>query len=248
VKVFPTLNIRQGFAVPALEEEGLDSPAREPALAFVHRLLDLGVHQLGLVDVDAAHGTGHNRPLISQILKLCRHRDHPVCVQVAGGIRSSDQAQLFVDDGASWLVVGTILHKSPIVVEQLLARFQKHLTAAIDARGGEVHSSGWTTPVGLSAEALARRIQSFGFRRLLFVDLPGGTLPGIPGVDPLPDFDTARLLAEATRLPVFMGGSIRMPAHLEGAARIPGLQGVLVDALLFERERAFLQGHASPCA
>jgi phosphoribosylformimino-5-aminoimidazole carboxamide ribotide isomerase len=248
VKVFPTLNIRQGFAVPALGEEGYDGPAFEPALDLVQRLLGKGITHLGLVDVDAAHGAGHNRPLIGQILKLCRHRDHPVCVQVAGGIRASDQAQFFVDNGANWLVVGTILHKSPIVVEQLLARFQKHLTAAIDARGGEVHSSGWTSPVGLSAEALARRIQGFGFRRLLFVDLPGETMPGIPNLDPLPDFQTARLLAESTRLPVLMGGSIRTPGHVERAQAIPGLQGVLVDAILFDQERAFLGGHASPCA
>ncbi len=248
MKVFPTLNIRQGFAVPALGEEGYDGPAREPALDLVQRLLGKGITHLGVVDVDAAHGSGHNRPLIGQILKLCRHRDHPVCVQVAGGIRASDQAQFFVDNGASWLVVGTILHKSPIVVEQLLARFQKHLTAAIDARGGEVHSSGWTSPVGLSAEALARRVQAFGFRRLLFVDLPGETMPGVPDQEPLPDFPTARLLAESTRLPVLMGGSIRTPAHVERAQAIPGLQGVLVDAILFEHERAFLGGHASPCA
>jgi phosphoribosylformimino-5-aminoimidazole carboxamide ribotide isomerase len=248
VKVFPTLNIRQGFAVPALGEEGVEGPVREPALGLVHRLLGLGMTHLGIVDVDAAHGAGHNRPLIGQILHLCRHREHPVCVQVAGGIRASDQAQFFVDNGANWLVVGTILHKSPIVVEQLLARFQKHLTAAIDARGGEVHSSGWTSPVGLSAEALGRRVQDFGFRRLLFVDLPGETLPGLPGVDPAPDFGTARRLAEATRLPVLMGGSIRTPGHLEAAQAIPGLQGVLVDAILFDRERAWFGGHASPCA
>lgn len=248
MKVFPTLNIRQGFAVPALGEEGIGGSAREPALEMVHRLLGKGIAQLAVVDVDAAHGAGHNRPLIGQILQLCRQHEHPVCVQVAGGIRASDQAQFFVDHGAAWLVVGTILHKSPIVVEQLLARFQKHLTAAIDARGGEVHSSGWTSPVGLTAETLAKRVQGYGFRRLLFVDLPGETLPGLVDAEPVPDFGTARRLAEATRLPVLMGGSIRTPAHLEGAQGIPGLQGVLVDAILFEQERAFLQGHASPCA
>jgi phosphoribosylformimino-5-aminoimidazole carboxamide ribotide isomerase len=76
---------------------------------------------------------------------------------VAGGIRSSDQAQFFVDNGAAWLVVGTLLHKSPLVVDQLLARFHKHLTAAIDARGGQVHRSGWSERAGLTAEELALR-------------------------------------------------------------------------------------------
>lgn len=244
MKVFPTLNIENGRVVPTFGCRAEDADPFET----IDRVLARRVSHMALVDVNAARGTGNNRDLMGRVLKRTRMSYHSVCVQVAGGIRSSDQAQFFVDNGASWLVVGTILHKSPIVVEQLLARFQKHLTAAIDARGGEVHSSGWTSPVGLSAEALARRVQAFGFRRLLFVDLPGETMPGVPDQEPLPDFPTARLLAESTRLPVLMGGSIRTPAHVERAQAIPGLQGVLVDAILFEHERAFLGGHASPCA
>ena len=36
-------------------------------------------------------------------------------------------AQFFLDNGATWLTVGTILQRSPVMVEQLLARFREHL-------------------------------------------------------------------------------------------------------------------------
>jgi phosphoribosylformimino-5-aminoimidazole carboxamide ribonucleotide (ProFAR) isomerase len=204
---------------------------------LAERLIDGGATRLALVDLDAAKGLGNNRELISQILQRCRARERKICVQIAGGIRSSDQAQLFIDLGATWLVVGTILHKSPMVSEQLMARFQPFLTAAIDARGGLVHRSGWADTTSLSALDLALRAKAYGFRRLLFVDIPED-----PNADP--DFQTAQDLATATGLPLLMGGSLTAPHHLEAVYTQPGLKGALVDALLFHqnpRLMAFLQ-------
>ncbi|MBL0312273.1 MAG: hypothetical protein IPP78_06050 [Holophagaceae bacterium] len=221
MKVFPTLNLQQGHVVPTLGAH----PHDLTPLDLVSQLLSHGISRLALVDVDAAHNTGHNRELIGRILHACSAAASPVCVQVAGGIRSSDQAQFFVDQGASWLVVGTILHKSPLMVESLVARFQRHLTAAIDARGGEVHCSGWVDQAGLQAQSLATKIRAYGFKRLLFVDIPSDTSAN-------PDFDTAKQIGESTKLPVLMGGSILTREHLQQAASLGGLHGVLVDALL----------------
>lgn len=222
MKVFPTLNLKQGHVVPTLGAHPHDIAPMD----LVARLLAHGVSRLALVDVDAAHNTGNNRELIGRILKACSTSTSPVCVQVAGGIRSSDQAQYFVDHGASWLVVGTILHKSPMMVESLVARFQRYLTAAIDARGGEVHCSGWVDQAGLQAHVLGTKIREYGFKRLLFVDIPLEASAN-------PDFHTAKQIADSTKLPMLMGGSILTMEHLQQAVLSGGLQGVLVDALLF---------------
>ncbi len=234
MKVFPTLNLQHGRVVPTLGAH----PHDVAPLELLSKLLGLGISRLAVVDVDAAHNTGHNRELIGRILKACSTAASPVCVQVAGGIRSSDQAQFFVDQGVSWLVVGTILHKSPLLVESLVARFQRHLTAAIDARGGEVHRSGWEDQAGLLARDLAAKIRAYGFKRLLFVDIP-------LEANASPDFGTARQISEAAKLPVLMGGSIISREHLDQAFAIAGLHGVLVDALLFLEDDRLL-GHLNP--
>lgn len=234
MKIYPTLNLQNGRVISTT---GVHDPSAEAPLDLAGRLLDEGAVRLALVDVDAALNKGNNRDLIAQILKQCHARDHKVCIQVAGGIRCSDQAQFFIDHGATWLVAGTILHKSPMVAEQLMARFQSFLAAAIDARGGMVHRSGWVDTAGLSALDLAIRAKDYGFKRLLFVDIPEE-----PGADP--DFDTAQQLATATGLPMVMGGSITSPRHLEAVHAHQGLKGALVDALLFRADpalRAFLQ-------
>ncbi len=237
MKVLPTLNLQQGRVVPTLGAHSHDIAPMD----LVAKLLSHGVTRLALVDVDAARGTGHNRELIGRILKACHQQAPPVCVQVAGGIRSSDQAQYFVDQGANWLVVGTILHKSPLMVESLVARFQRHLTAAIDARGGEVHCSGWVDQAGMRAQSLATKIQAYGFKRLLFVDIPQEE-------NASPDFATAKDISDASRLPLLMGGSIYSWEHLQAAIAVTGLQGVLVDSLLFMEDPRLLEHISTACA
>jgi len=221
LKVLPTLHIQNGSLVPSTGGVplGLDP------LNIVASLLEHGCHRLCLVDVDAARGHGHNRELLSKIMRRFRQSTAKVCIQVGGGIRSSDQAQFFLDQGATWLLVGTILHRSPLIVDQLLGRFREQLTAAIDARLGQVQASGWTESSRLTPKEAARRIQDQGFRRVLFSDIPEGT-------DSTPDFATAIQISEQAKLPLFMGGSIRSLQHIDQASGVPGVHGVLVDSRL----------------
>lgn len=238
MKIYPTLNLQHGRVIPTTGQGG---PSPEAPLELAARLLDEGATRMALVDVDAAMGKGNNRELIAQILQRCHARGRKVCIQVAGGIRSSDQAQFFIDHGAVWLVAGTILHKSSLVSEQLMARFQPFLTAAIDARGGKVHRSGWVDTANLSALDLALRAKAYGFKRLLFVDIPE-----VPGAEP--DFETATALATATGLPLVMGGSITSLRHLDLAPAHLGIKGALVDALLFREDPGLLALLHAACA
>lgn len=238
MKIYPTLNLQNGRVVSTARA---GSSCLEGPQELADWLIDEGATRMALVDVDAALGKGNNRDIIGQVLKRCRTRDRKVCLQVAGGIRSSDQAQFFLDLGATWLVAGTILHKSPMVSEQLMARFQNNLVAAIDARGGKVHRSGWVDTTPMTALELAQRAKAYGFRRLLFVDLP-------EDADAIPDFQTADELAAATGLPLIMGGSLTLPAHLDTLATHPILKGGLVDAVLFRQDPRLLAFLQATCA
>jgi phosphoribosylformimino-5-aminoimidazole carboxamide ribotide isomerase len=220
LKLLPTLNLQNGMAVPMF---GGGQGPRKPC-ELLDFLLGLGCNRLVLVDVDAAEGLGQNRDLMAGIMHRCHQGHTKVCIQVGGGIRSSDQAQFFLDHGATWITVGTLIQRSPLVVEQLLARFRDHLTAGVDARGGEIQSSGWREAAPLKPDSAGQRIRDHGFKRILFTDIP-------PSAGAPPDFATARILAQSARIPLFMGGSIQSAEHLRAAMEIPGVQGVAMDAL-----------------
>lgn len=236
MKILPTLNIQNGAVVPVVGE----GPGVGDLLSVVGFLLDQGFNRMALVDVDAARGTGNNRELIARAM----HRFHAgrpkVFIQVGGGIRSSDQAQFFLDSGAAWIVVGTILQRSPLMVEQLLARFREHLAAAMDARNGELLASGWGGPSGNKPEAVASRIGDYGFKRLLFMDIPARQLPVAP------DFNLARVLSQSSRMPLYMGGSIQTAAHLAQAREVAGIHGLAVDGLLLRADKALLAASLAP--
>jgi phosphoribosylformimino-5-aminoimidazole carboxamide ribotide isomerase len=224
LKIIPTLHLQNGLAIPWF---GAGQTTRNPS-AVAEALLDRGCHRIALVDVDAAGGHDHNRALITSIMRQFHRRNGKMCIQVGGGIRSSDQAQFFLDNGATWILVGTVIQRSPLVVEQLLARFRDNLTAGVDARAGEIQSAGWREPAPLKPDSTAHRIRDHGFKRILFTDIP--TFP-----QAAPDFATARIISQNAHVPLFMGGSIQSREHLKLAAEVPGLQGVAMDALqLFE--------------
>jgi len=221
LKILPTINLENACAVPIF---GRGASPCEP-MEVVTFLVEQGYRRLALVDVDAARGKGHNRELIARLMHRFHQGVAKACIQVGGGIRSSDQAQFFLDHGATWLLVGTILHRSPLVVEQLLARFRENLTAGLDVRDGEVQAAGWTERAMLDPEAAGARIRSHGFKRILFMDIPASP-------SARPDFATARAIQGQSHVSMFMGGSIQTLEHLQEAQEHPGLQGVALDALL----------------
>jgi phosphoribosylformimino-5-aminoimidazole carboxamide ribotide isomerase len=219
------MNIQNSQAVPLY---GTDPEPRDP-VEVVDFLLSLGCHRLALVDVDAAQGKGQNRELLARLMHRFHKGAGKACIQVGGGIRSSDHAQFFLDHGATWLLVGTILQRSPLVMEQLMARFRENLTAGLDARGGAFQASGWKEPARQNPESLGASIRNYGFKRILFMDIPVS-----PAAEP--DFRTARLIASSSHVSMFMGGSIQSLEHLNRAKELPGLHGVALDALLLSKD------------
>jgi phosphoribosylformimino-5-aminoimidazole carboxamide ribotide isomerase len=220
LKILPTLHLQNGLAIPWF---GTGQAPREPR-GVAEALFERGCHRIALVDVDAAGGTSHNRTLIARIMREFHRYNAKICIQVGGGIRSSDQAQFFLDNGATWILVGTLIQRSPLVVEQLLGRFRDHLTAGVDARCGEIQCSGWREPAPLKPDSACQRIREVGFKRILFTDIPAADQSG-------PDFATARIISQSAHVPLYMGGSIRTREHLRLAAEVPGLHGVAMDAL-----------------
>nr|WP_320132828.1 HisA/HisF-related TIM barrel protein [uncultured Holophaga sp.] len=218
MKVFPTLQIENGQAVPFIGQ----SPAETAPADMVEQLLALGCTHVTFIDRDAARGVGNNRDLIIKLVKQFTRATGKMCIQVGGGIRSSDLAQMYLDHGVTWLLVNAILQKSPLVTEQLVARFHTRLTATLMTQGGEFRLPGGGVAPGTTLEGAAQTIRDLGIRRALHIDAPME-----PGQEP--DFASARKISEIARIPLLMSGTLSTEDHVRKAAAVPGLQGVLLD-------------------
>ncbi|MBP1627535.1 MAG: 1-(5-phosphoribosyl)-5-[(5-phosphoribosylamino)methylideneamino] imidazole-4-carboxamide isomerase [Holophagaceae bacterium] len=237
MKVFPTLQIENGLTVPFFGE----APTETAPMEMVEQLLDLGCTHVTFIDRDAASGRGNNRDLILKLTQRFVRGAGKACIQVGGGIRSSDQAQMYLDHGVTWILVNAIIQRSPLMTEQLVARFQTRLTATLAAYRGQFQEPGRNTNLETTLEQAAQYIKDLGIRRALYIDLPG------PGVIE-PDWQSARRITEITRIPLLMSGTVATEEHVRQASAIPGVHGVLLDAWTVTGNPRLLPHSTEPCA
>jgi phosphoribosylformimino-5-aminoimidazole carboxamide ribotide isomerase len=213
IEVIPAVDVLGEEAV-RLEQGDYDrivERAEEPA-ALARRWVDAGAQSVHLVDLDGAR-SGRIRPgLVAAVAAAVR----PAKLQASGGIRSLDDAQRLLDAGADRVIVGTAAWPDPAPWLELGA------VVALDVRGGQVVTRGWTEDAGLSVnEALARL---GGARILLTATDRDGTLAG-------PDLELVRRAAAAGAR-VLAAGGVRGPEDVEALAAAGAEAAVVGRALL----------------
>jgi phosphoribosylformimino-5-aminoimidazole carboxamide ribotide isomerase len=135
----PAVDLREGACVQlvggsyANEQVRLDNP-----LEVARGWARLGFHRMHLVDLDAATGRGDNASLVRDILG-----EVPASMQVGGGIRSGDAIERLLQEGASWVVLGTRALEEPEWLAGTASAFPGQLIVAADVRERQVVTRGW---------------------------------------------------------------------------------------------------------
>ncbi|HEY0528918.1 MAG TPA: 1-(5-phosphoribosyl)-5-[(5-phosphoribosylamino)methylideneamino] imidazole-4-carboxamide isomerase [Gemmatimonadaceae bacterium] len=98
-----------------------------------------GFRHLHVVDLDSVSGRGNNA---AEILSVLDATD--LEVQVGGGIRSREQIEQTLNDGAQRVVIGTRALEDPDWLVDMASLFPGSIVVAADVRGRQVLSHGWT--------------------------------------------------------------------------------------------------------
>ncbi len=184
-----------------------------------------GALRIHIVDLDAARGSGNNRRVIAEI----RNRVS-VVLEVGGGIRTDRDVEELLALGIDRCILGTALVREPEVLKEWTGRFGMRFIAGIDARDGEIKTSGWEQGSGKKAEEFAASLADAGAVSVIYTNIEkDGTLSG-------PDLDGTLRMADASGLPVILSGGIGGMEDLEkiyhrGDDRI---RGVIIGKALYE--------------
>lgn len=136
----PAVDLRDGACVQLVGGEYAKEKIRLPDPAAVARdWVQQGFQRLHVVDLDAATGKGNNSKIVREIL-----RDASVPVQVGGGIRNEDQIERLLDDGATYVVVGTRAVEDEDWLTEMADKFPHQLIVAADVRERRIVTRGWT--------------------------------------------------------------------------------------------------------
>ncbi len=194
----PAVDLRGGHCVQLVGGDYADERVRldDPA-AVAREWAQLGFGRIHVVDLDAATGRGTNTDIIRDIL-----RESAVPVQVGGGVRQEAQIERLLDDGASWVVIGTRAIEDEDWRNEMANRFPGRLIIAADVRERLVVTRGWAETSRLNVIDFVEELASLPLAGVLVtaVHLEGR----MEGTD-LPLMED---VAEASAWPVFASGGV----------------------------------------
>ncbi len=194
-----------------------DDPA-EVAAEFV----SAGAERIHVVDLDAARGSGDNKGLIQSIL-----RGQDIKIQVAGGIRSAETVDSWLDAGAHAVIMGTVAVRDPRLLERCARRHPAQVMAALDVRNNKAAVRGWTETEPIVIGSLLGRWDRLPLAGVVLTSIDmDGTLGG-------PDLETLKRARAMTSLTLLYSGGITTVEDIRNVAAA-GAQAVILGKALYE--------------
>jgi len=193
-------------------------------------LEDQGAELIHLIDLDAALGSGQNMDSIEKILKDLR-----VKVQIGGGVRTIEKAEILLKLGASRVIFGTAAVQNPTLIEEAVRLYgSTRIAVAIDEKKDKVTFHGWKDQSEINYLDLARCFETMEVGTIIFTSTSvDGTLKG-------PQVEKILRLVETVKMPVIASGGI---ASLNDLVELTdtGVDGVVVGTALYEGNFTFKQ-------
>jgi phosphoribosylformimino-5-aminoimidazole carboxamide ribotide isomerase len=226
--LIPAIDLKDGHCV-RLERGDMSvstSFGDDPA-AMARRWLDAGARRLHLVDLNGAFaGKPVNESAVKAIVK---ELGGEIPIQLGGGIRDLDTIERYLDDGLSYIIIGTAAVKSPGFLKDACTAFGGHIIVGLDAKDGKVATDGWSKLTGHEVVDLALKFQDYGVEGVIYTDIGrDGMLTGI-------NIDATVKLAQALTIPVFASGGLAGIADIEKLCAVEdeGIDGVICGRSIY---------------
>ena len=226
--LIPAIDLKDGHCV-RLEQGDMSvstSFGDDPA-AMARRWLAAGARRLHLVDLNGAFaGKPVNESAVKAIIKEI---GNDIPIQLGGGIRDLDTIERYLDDGLSYIIIGTAAVKSPGFLKDACVAFGGHIIVGLDAKDGKVATDGWSKLTGHEVVDLALKFQDYGVEGVIYTDIGrDGMLTGI-------NIDATVKLAQALTIPVFASGGLSSMADIEQLCAVEdeGIEGVICGRSIY---------------
>jgi phosphoribosylformimino-5-aminoimidazole carboxamide ribotide isomerase len=237
--LIPAIDLKDGHCV-RLEQGDMSvstSFGDDPA-AMARRWLDAGARRLHLVDLNGAFaGKPVNESAVKAIIKEVGSE---IPIQLGGGIRDLDTIERYLDDGLSYIIIGTAAVKSPGFLKDACTAFGGHIIVGLDAKDGKVATDGWSKLTGHEVVDLALKFQDYGVEGVIYTDIGrDGMLTGI-------NVDATVKLAQALTIPVFASGGLAGLADIEKLCAVEdeGVEGVICGRSIYTGALDFTKAQA----
>ena len=235
--LIPAIDLKDGSCV-RLKQGDMDQAtvfSDDPADMARHWLAQ-GARRLHLVDLDGAFaGKPKNRAAIKSIIAAVREFEQAnntgeIPVQLGGGIRDLDTIEQYLDEGISYIIVGTAAVKNPGFLQDACGAFPGHIIVGLDAKDGKVATDGWSKLSKHDVIALGQKFEGYGVESIIYTDIGRDGMMG--GVN----VEATVKLAQAVKIPVIASGGVHDIKDVEALCVVQGegIEGVICGRSIYE--------------
>jgi phosphoribosylformimino-5-aminoimidazole carboxamide ribotide isomerase len=199
--IIPAIDLKDGHCVRLKQGDMNDATVfSEDPVAMAKHWVAQGGRRLHLVDLNGAiAGKPKNEGIIKKIIAAV---GSDVPVQLGGGIRDLDTIERYLDDGLSYVIIGTAAVKNPGFLHDACSAFPGHIIVGLDAKDGKVATDGWSKLTGHDVIDLAKKFEDYGAESIVYTDIGrDGMLTGV-------NIEATVRLAQAIRIPVIASGGL----------------------------------------
>src|SRR5438132_593432 len=229
MQIIPAIDIKDGNCVRLKQGEMQSATvfSEDPA-AMARHWLDLGAERLHLVDLNGAFaGKPKNELAIREVVSVIGEE---IPVQLGGGIRDLDIIERYLDDGITYVLIGTAAVKNPGFLHDACYAFPGHIVVGLDAREGKVATDGWSKLTGHDVVDLAKKYEDHGVEAVVYTDIGrDGMLTGI-------NIEATVKLARELMIPVIASGGINSLKDIKELAgyESEGVTGAIAGSALYD--------------
>lgn len=234
--IIPAIDLKDGHCVRLKQGimEGATVFSEDPGAMASHWLAQ-GARRLHLVDLNGAFaGKPKNESAIKAVISAV---GDDIPVQLGGGIRDLDTIERYLDDGVSFVIIGTAAVKTPGFLHDACNAFPGHIMVALDAKEGKVAVDGWSKMTGHDVVDLAQKFQDYGVEAIIYTDIGrDGMLTGV-------NVEATVALARSLTVPVIASGGV---ATLDDVRQLcgvasEGITGAISGRALYEGNLNFAE-------
>jgi phosphoribosylformimino-5-aminoimidazole carboxamide ribotide isomerase len=194
-----------------------------------------GARRVHVVDLNGAiAGKPRNEAAVKEIIGAL---DSDIPVQLGGGIRDLDTIERYLDDGVSYVIIGTAAVKNPGFLHEACDAFPGHIMVGLDAKDGKVATDGWSKLTGHDVVDLARRFQDYGVEAVIYTDIGrDGMMTGV-------NIEATVRLAQALVVPVIASGGLNSLDDVRRLCAVEneGITGCIAGRAIYEGKLDFAQ-------
>jgi len=227
--IIPAIDIKDGHCV-RLKQGDMQSVtvfSEDPA-AMAQHWLEQGAERIHIVDLNGAvAGKPKNELAIREIVSVLGEE---IPVQLGGGIRDLDTIERYLDDGISYVIIGTAAVKNPGFLHDACSAFTGHIMVGLDARDGKVATDGWSKMTGHDVIDLAHKFEDYGVEAIVYTDI------GRDGMQSGINIEATVRLARAVKVPVFASGGLASIDNIKALMQYEGegIAGAIAGRAIYE--------------